>query len=38
MEHGQYVKPGNAGHVILVGINYDPKTKEHTCEIERLCV
>ncbi len=23
--------------VILVGINYDPKTKEHQCTIERVC-
>ena len=26
------------GPVVLVGINYDPETKEHTCEIERLAV
>lgn len=24
------------GEVLLVGINYDPKSKEHTCRIERL--
>jgi hypothetical protein len=23
------------GDVVLVGINYDKKTKKHTCEIER---
>ena len=23
------------GEIILVGINYDEKTKEHTCKIER---
>lgn len=25
------------GEVLLVGINYDEKTKSHTCEIERKC-
>ncbi len=24
------------GAAVLVGINYDPEKKEHTCEIERL--
>ena len=27
-----------AGPVVLVGINYDPETKEHSCEIERVHV
>lgn len=26
----------NAGSVLLVGINYDKKTKEHSCSIERI--
>lgn len=26
------------GPVVLVGINYDPEAKEHTCVIERLSV
>ena len=26
------------GAVVLVGINYDPETKEHSCEIERVQV
>ena len=25
-----------AGDILLVGINYDKKTKEHTCSIEKL--
>lgn len=25
-----------AGNILLVGINYDKKTKEHTCSIERM--
>ena len=25
-----------AGDILLVGINYDKKSKEHTCVIERL--
>lgn len=24
------------GEIVLVGINYNPKTKIHTCEIERI--
>ena len=24
------------GHIILIGINYDKKTKEHSCKIERF--
>ena len=26
-----------AGEMLLVGIDYDKKTKEHTCVIERFC-
>lgn len=26
----------NTGHIILNGINYDKKTKEHSCKIERF--
>ena len=26
----------NTGHIILIGINYDKKTKEHSCKIERF--
>lgn len=24
------------GHIILIGINYDKKTKEHSCKIKRF--
>ena len=27
---------GLAGELVLVGINYNPKSKEHTCRIERI--
>ena len=27
---------GYCGDIVLVGINYDEKTKEHTCKIERI--
>ncbi len=43
---GNYVNTGNAGFVaalkdyggemLLVGINYDVKSKKHTCRIEKL--
>ena len=26
---------GYTGDILLVGINYDPKSKKHTCKIER---
>ena len=26
----------NTGNIILIGINYDKKTKEHSCKIERF--
>lgn len=26
----------NTGQIILIGINYDKKTKEHSCKIERF--
>ena len=26
----------NTGDILLVGINYDKETKQHTCKIERL--
>ena len=25
-----------AGEILLIGINYDKKTKEHTCSIEKI--
>lgn len=27
---------GYIGEVLLVGVNYDPKTKDHSCQIERI--
>ena len=27
---------GYCGEVVLVGINYDDRTKEHTCRIEKI--
>lgn len=27
---------GYAGEMVLVGINYDEKTKNHSCKIERI--
>lgn len=26
----------NTGQILLIGINYDKKTKEHSCKIERF--
>lgn len=28
---------GYAGEILLVGIAYDKKTRQHTCEIEGFC-
>ena len=27
-----------AGEILLVGINYDKKTKKHQCMIEKVCI
>ena len=27
---------GYVGEMVIVGINYDTKTKEHSCKIERI--
>ena len=32
----QNILENYGGDVILVGINYDNKTKKHVCEIERI--
>lgn len=31
------VLAGFDGEIVLVGINYNDKTKEHTCKIDRIC-
>ena len=35
-KHYPAILNGYCGEVILVGINYDEKTKNHTCKIERI--
>lgn len=32
------VLSGYSGDVVLVGLNYDDKTKQHSCKIERICI
>ena len=37
-KHYPAILSGYCGEVILVGINYDEKSKNHTCKIERIAI